>query len=1151
VSPRISVVVPARDVRSLLAETIGDLEQQDLEDFEVIVVDDGSTDGTVDLVRRTSVRDPRFRLVQTDGIGPGAARNRGIARAEGEFLAFVDGDDRIAPTYLSKLLAACETSGAPLAICDAERFRGRRPMRSILHRRVFKGLPRRGTVHLRRHHQLLYDITVWNKLIHRELWTSAVRSFPEGMLHEDILPTVQAHLAAPAVAVVPEILYRWRIRTSGLPSITQQRRTEQALADRLTAVTSVLDVLSRIGDADLLGAFVRKALEFDLALHLERTPGSSDDYLTLLRAGTERFLTRVGHDRLGSLRADHRAAYELLLSGTGAGLRTFYTHWSRGAVPFELRPTGLVRRRLQLSPPPGTFDEGDRRLLEGVSYARTDLEGRARVLGVVRTPGGLRLGGFAYLDRVAPDGWQGRRSLVLRRRGEGHEHRIELPCTSEEQAVLDRPDLQVDHRSSGFQAELTDASIGGLVAEGPSIWDVHVDFELPRIGTVRVRADVPSALGAGLPARRLPVRGEQVHPYRTIRGNLSLEVAAPGPALRGARSDRGRLVLELALPEGAAADGPRALVFAGDDARHEVALDASTPRGPDGGPVAFVGIDDLVSAGSWELALSHGGRDEPIQHALPSGDEVLRIGSEHLHFGLTARGHVRLYRSDPRTLVEHLSWVDGATLRLAGRASDGPAPRRIAVATPRPTQRIAVDVVWAADGTWTADLEVGGHAGVPPGTYDLEARDESGSTVRLAASVPLLAELPSERDHAGTSIQLQASERGTLELRRELTRSGTEARLAVRPPVVTGAAAASSPRDGAASGRPGATRVVLQAGIGERVGGGLRRLAEELQRLEPELECTWVVASPMVGAGDAASVVKGTMAYHHAVRAAHIVATDGDDLSRVDAPDAGLVVRLFPGVTSRPAVLQAPAREGAARRGPDGRPSPRWDLVVTDGERTAVAFPELEVEAGEVLGLGIPRHDDLLVAPEPGEIRQRLGIADPEAPVRLFAPRTHEDDELGADRFGMELPLASDEVIGELERWRSFLLVRIPPGVTDEVPSELLAHPRVVDVTDEDLSIPVLASDAVATDEPGIALFARQAGRPVAALARHGAPPPGFDDTLATTIISSPDEFRSWLGATTWAADGPSGPATFAGQGRRVGVAARVAEELLTRVRHQ
>jgi len=103
--PGVSVIVPARDAAATLAKTLGALScQEDVDEFEVIVVDNGSLDDTADVARRAGARVVR----RERGDGPGAARNAGAAIASGRVLAFTDADCEPAPDWLACGLAALE-----------------------------------------------------------------------------------------------------------------------------------------------------------------------------------------------------------------------------------------------------------------------------------------------------------------------------------------------------------------------------------------------------------------------------------------------------------------------------------------------------------------------------------------------------------------------------------------------------------------------------------------------------------------------------------------------------------------------------------------------------------------------------------------------------------------------------------------------------------------------------------------------------------------------------------------------------------------------------------------------------------------------------------------------------------------------------------
>ena len=104
--PRVSVIIPAYNAEATILETVRSVQAQTLSDFELIVIDDGSTDGTRE--RLAAVADSRLQVHTYANGGLPTARNRGIALAAGEFVAFLDADDRWTPDKLETQVAALE-----------------------------------------------------------------------------------------------------------------------------------------------------------------------------------------------------------------------------------------------------------------------------------------------------------------------------------------------------------------------------------------------------------------------------------------------------------------------------------------------------------------------------------------------------------------------------------------------------------------------------------------------------------------------------------------------------------------------------------------------------------------------------------------------------------------------------------------------------------------------------------------------------------------------------------------------------------------------------------------------------------------------------------------------------------------------------------
>jgi len=124
-TPLVSVVMPSHNSEPTLAESIRSVLQQTLADLELIVVDDGSGDGSLRIAQRCANQDPRIVVVPQANAGASAARNTGIRRARGRLLAFLDADDTWDPQFLAALTGALVEAGEPaIAYCGWQHLGG-------------------------------------------------------------------------------------------------------------------------------------------------------------------------------------------------------------------------------------------------------------------------------------------------------------------------------------------------------------------------------------------------------------------------------------------------------------------------------------------------------------------------------------------------------------------------------------------------------------------------------------------------------------------------------------------------------------------------------------------------------------------------------------------------------------------------------------------------------------------------------------------------------------------------------------------------------------------------------------------------------------------------------------------------------------------
>lgn len=121
VSPKVSVIVPAYNVYSYIEDALSSVERQSFQNFEVIVVDDGSNDGTAVAVKPFIERDSRFKLLQKQNGGLSSARNYGIRHACGEYIALLDGDDLYHPDKLANHVARLDRATEVGVVYSASR----------------------------------------------------------------------------------------------------------------------------------------------------------------------------------------------------------------------------------------------------------------------------------------------------------------------------------------------------------------------------------------------------------------------------------------------------------------------------------------------------------------------------------------------------------------------------------------------------------------------------------------------------------------------------------------------------------------------------------------------------------------------------------------------------------------------------------------------------------------------------------------------------------------------------------------------------------------------------------------------------------------------------------------------------------------------
>ena len=274
----VSVIVPVYNVAPYLREALDSVVNQTYKDLEIIIVDDGSDDGSASICEEYASSDPRIKLIHQANNGLSGARNTGLESATGDFVSFVDSDDSVSPVFIEKLVNAINSASASIAICRYSAIFASGSMDGVAASSVFP-IINAGLYYRHEAIKLLVDeklsVNVCNKLFRRELW-SDVR-FPEGHFYEDAEPVFKLVDKAECVVLVDDALYNYR-----------QQRT-----DSITSSVSLDKINDCISAHFKISEFIRNNLSdiipesLYLKKHQRILPFLIISYIKLVKSGTK------------------------------------------------------------------------------------------------------------------------------------------------------------------------------------------------------------------------------------------------------------------------------------------------------------------------------------------------------------------------------------------------------------------------------------------------------------------------------------------------------------------------------------------------------------------------------------------------------------------------------------------------------------------------------------------------------------------------------------------------------------------------------------------------------------------------------------------------------------------------------------------------
>ena len=268
----ISVIVPVYNVKTYLDECIQSILNQTYKKLEIILVDDGSTDGSGELCDSYAQVDSRINIIHKENGGLSDARNKGMEVATGEYIGFVDADDYIESNMYEVLVNAAKEKDAVL-VSARYKYSGDRKdttpgetgaVNSIESVDFLSHLISQDGI-------IVTSYSVWDRLYKRSLISSL--RFPKGLCYEDIVFSTKAILDAKKVIYVDKKLYNYRVRNDSISQGHELRYDKRLITDRYPLQKEQVEWLTDSGYAKI--AKLAKATyysEYLILLSMESYP---------------------------------------------------------------------------------------------------------------------------------------------------------------------------------------------------------------------------------------------------------------------------------------------------------------------------------------------------------------------------------------------------------------------------------------------------------------------------------------------------------------------------------------------------------------------------------------------------------------------------------------------------------------------------------------------------------------------------------------------------------------------------------------------------------------------------------------------------------------------------------------------------------------
>lgn len=247
---KISIIIPCYNVEKYIKECLDSILMQELKEFEIICINDGSTDNTLEILNSYKEKYSNIKIINQSNKGLSTARNVGMKYAEGKYIYFVDADDFLSnDKALSLIYNEVEKNKLDVLFFSFENFTDDEEMKEKFKKHFLNKKRNEVLDEVLTGKEMLdyfintnqYYVTVWIQLVRKEFLLSNEIKFCDGIIYEDNLYTLELLLTATRVKCIDNILYKKRIREG---SIVTSKQSYDSIKSLLYTVIKMNDIIS-------------------------------------------------------------------------------------------------------------------------------------------------------------------------------------------------------------------------------------------------------------------------------------------------------------------------------------------------------------------------------------------------------------------------------------------------------------------------------------------------------------------------------------------------------------------------------------------------------------------------------------------------------------------------------------------------------------------------------------------------------------------------------------------------------------------------------------------------------------------------------------------------------------------------------------------